>query len=114
MAPWSACWPRTGTRRTSAASHSSSEVRRWPRPSIPPRAESDQGPPISTRESVIMPDQLSSLAPFPPPLALEEGYQRHAPSAEALRRALFRIGSLRNWAGASWPEFIAALLALGR
>jgi hypothetical protein len=61
-----------------------------------------------------MPDHLSTLAPFPPPLPLEDGYQRHAPGAEALRRALLRIASLRNWAGASWPEFIAALLALGR
>jgi len=61
-----------------------------------------------------MPDQLSTLAPFPPPLPLEDGYERHAPSADALRRALFRIASLRDWAGADWLELISGLLALGR
>lgn len=57
---------------------------------------------------------LTALMPYPAPLSLDPGYDRHAPEPERLRATLGEIGSGRDWAAVGWPELITALLALGR
>ena len=57
---------------------------------------------------------LSALAPYPAALPLPPDYDRQAPTPDQLRATLTGIGAGRDWAGASWPELITALLALGR
>ena len=59
-------------------------------------------------------DPLSALAPYPAPVLLDPGYDRHAPDPDRLRTTLAAIAAEQDWAGADWCTLVRGLQALGR